>query len=130
MEATKKKRSKCKKKFDFYTSITHTDPVEGLRRSTAAALNRKGSEAQIQAKILHYIRTERHDIFAFKVVVANERGIPDIVLCKNGKFIALEVKQPDKCMSAIQAAQFQRLNAVGGSAIVVHSLEEFKEIVK
>ena len=87
-------------------------------------------ERLIQSEILHYIRTQRRDVFAFKVITANERGIPDIVCCKDGRFIALEVKRPGEHMTPIQMAQMRRVNEAGGTVYVVHSVEEVKEILK
>ena len=87
-------------------------------------------ERKIQEEILHYIRTERRDIFAFKVITANERGIPDIVCCKDGQFITLEVKRPGEHLTPIQIEQTRRINMAGGMACVVHSLEEAKEMLK
>lgn len=89
------------------------------------------SESKIQAAILHYIRTSlSQTAWAIKVIVANERGCPDILMVHRGQFYAVEIKKEGQHLSAIQAAQFKRLNAVGAIAIVVHSLEEFKEMVK
>ena len=89
------------------------------------------SEAKIQAEILAYIRTElRWKMWGCKVIVSNERGVPDIIACRDGKFVAIEVKKPGQQLTQIQQAQLSRIFQVGGSAYVVHSLDEFKEVVK
>lgn len=73
---------------------------------------------------------EKHypNIFIFKVHggPSQERGIPDLLVCHRGCFIALEVKHPDEDhpVSRIQAAQMSRIQRAGGVAVAVESIEE------
>ena len=56
-------------------------------------------------------------------------GVPDIICCYKGRFIALEVKAPDGKATALQDATIRRIIGAGGIARIVRSLEEVKEII-
>jgi len=80
-------------------------------------------ESDIQAKILRYLEDE--GIYAIKVQSANRRGAPDIILCLNGNYIGVEVKQPGKSGTPLQKYQHDKIRASGGEAWTVTSLAEF-----
>lgn len=85
----------------------------------------------IQTEILNYIRQEcKGMVVAYKVIMGNERGIPDILCCVMGRFVALEVKGAGDKLSEIQKAQMERINNANGKAYVVMSLQDFKNIIK
>ena len=87
------------------------------------------SEKQLQRSIINYLSTVS-GCWAIKVVIANERGCPDLLCCINGKFIGMEVKQESGRPTPLQLAQMQRIWKAGGLAYVVKSLDEVKHIVK
>lgn len=84
-------------------------------------------ESEIQAQILRWLRD--HGIFAFKVAMASPNGIPDVICCFDGKFIALEIKRSDK--SHVAPLQWKRKDDIenaGGESYIVWSVEMVKEI--
>jgi Holliday junction resolvase len=90
---------------------------------------RKLSEKTLQRQILEYLKTVC-GCWCIKTVVTNERGVPDILVCYHGRFLALEVKSMEGRPSILQLAQMRRINSAGGVAYVVKSLEDVKHIVK
>jgi len=56
--------------------------------------------------------------------------VPDILLCLNGEFIGLEVKSDTGRPTKIQLAQMQRIRAAGGTAEIVTSIEDVKDILE
>lgn len=84
-------------------------------------------ESVIQSKILRYLE---QCCFCFKTIASNKRGIPDIIICYKGKFIAFEVKAEKGKTSFMQEQQIQKIIDNGGEAYVVRSLEEVIEILK
>jgi hypothetical protein len=56
-------------------------------------------------------------------------GLPDIICCINGRFIAFEVKTPDGKLTKLQEVMLQRITDAGGEAYKVTSLQEVKEII-
>lgn len=59
-------------------------------------------------------------------------GIPDILSCINGYFVAIEVKAQNGHPSALQLYNCSKIREAGGFAFVLYpsGFEEFKEFVK
>jgi len=57
-------------------------------------------------------------------------GIPDVIVCYNGRFLGIEVKRPLKSSKTTLAQEqvLSEINAAGGVGVVVRSLEEVQEI--
>ena len=47
-------------------------------------------------------------------------GVPDIVACYNGRFIAIEVKAGDNPLTALQQRELAMIKKRGGVALVVN----------
>ena len=86
-------------------------------------------ESLIQSKILRYLQ-QRPDVWCVKTIQCNERGVPDLLLCYRGEFIGLEVKSDTGRATKIQLAQMQRIRAAGGTAEIVTSIEDVKDILE
>lgn len=56
-------------------------------------------------------------------------GIPDIIVCYRGKFIAFEVKQPGKTPTILQQKTMSEINNAGGWALKVESVKEVEEVI-
>ena len=48
-------------------------------------------------------------------------GIPDIVCCVQGRFLAIECKAPGKKPTALQEMEIEKIQTTGGVAIVIDS---------
>jgi hypothetical protein len=57
-------------------------------------------------------------------------GIPDIIICYKGKFIAFECKQPGRKPTLLQAITLKKIMLAGGIAIVVTDLKQVKEVIE
>ena len=57
-------------------------------------------------------------------------GIPDIIVCHKGKFIALEAKVGRNQPTRLQAATIELIRRAGGVAAVGRSVDEVKEIMQ
>lgn len=87
-------------------------------------------EKAIENKIKQYLKTVE-DLYFFKEHggLYGTAGVPDIICCYKGRFIALEVKAPDGKATALQDATIRRIIGAGGIARIVRSLEEVKSII-
>ena len=56
-------------------------------------------------------------------------GIPDIIVCYKGRFIALEAKVGKNQPTRLQAATIEQIRRAGGIACVVRSVDEVKETI-
>ncbi len=57
-------------------------------------------------------------------------GLPDIIVCYKGKFLALEVKRPGGKLTKLQEKTIKDIKAAGGKACIVTSVEEVREIME
>lgn len=56
-------------------------------------------------------------------------GIPDIIACIGGRFYAFEVKQPGGKLTRLQEATLGKIQAAGGVAVKVTSVEDVKAAI-
>ena len=57
-------------------------------------------------------------------------GIPDIIACVNGRFVAFEVKTETGRLSKLQEVTLGRIRDAGGRAYMVRSAAEVARIMK
>ena len=86
-------------------------------------------EKDITTAILRYLKTVP-GCFAWKEHggMYGTAGIPDIICCLNGRFVAFEVKQPSGKLTKLQESMITKIKAAKGEAFKVTSVEEVKEI--
>jgi len=58
-------------------------------------------------------------------------GIPDLLICCNGRFVAVELKSDTGRVTELQLVQIGRIKEAGGKAYVLrpNRFEEFKRII-
>ncbi len=88
-------------------------------------------EKTITNQILKYLKS-LPECFAFKEHggLYGTSGIPDIIVCYKGKFLAFEVKTEKGKLSKLQEMTIAKIQKANGMAFKVTSLEEVKEILK
>ena len=59
-----------------------------------------------------------------------QTGLPDIIVCLSGRFIALEVKTETGKTTALQELTLKEIRKAGGIAEVVRSVGEVKALVE
>lgn len=57
-------------------------------------------------------------------------GIPDLIVCVRGKFVALEVKQPGNYPTQIQRHVSAKITSAGGLCVTVRSVDEALAVVR
>ncbi len=95
------------------------------------------SEKQITDKILRYLKT-LPGCFAWKEHggMYGTAGLPDIICCIGGRFVAFEVKapagdgRPAGKLTKLQEAAIRRINNAKGCASMVSTLEEVQIIIQ
>ena len=88
-------------------------------------------ESAIVKNILKYLKT-LPECFAWKEHggLYGTAGIPDIIACVGGKFYGFEVKTERGKTTSLQEATITKINAAGGTAVVVRSVEDVKKILE
>lgn len=96
--------------------------------------NRSPLESNFVSKLEKYIKTTFQDEAWFLKVGGNasqRSGIPDILVCIRGKFIAIELKREDGSgvPSKQQIIECKKINRAGGISIISNSFEEVKNLL-
>ena len=89
-----------------------------------------------ESKVKKQVRAllESYDVYNF-MPPANgfgRAGIPDIVGCFRGQFIAVECKAGNNTTTALQDRELQRIKEAGGYALVINenNINELKELLE
>ena len=69
-------------------------------------------------------KTYPYRLFAYKTVDQFASGVPDVLLCGNGKFGAMELKMPGKQASSIQSFFLTQIANAGGVTAVIDNFED------
>lgn len=77
------------------------------------------AEQKIQASILNLLKAK--GAYTVKVMAANRNGVPDILACYKGRFIAIEVKDKGNKATPLQLANIEQIKEQGGYALVAYS---------
>lgn len=91
-----------------------------------------GPESQLTSKILKRLRTLRH---SWWVKIPGGRflgGVPDILGCVTGVFVAIEVKAPETghALTLLQAETIRKIENAGGRVGVAYSVKDAVEIAE
>lgn len=92
--------------------------------------NQPERESNIVKKIMRYLRSVP-GCFCWKEHggMYGTAGIPDIICCFRGKFLAFEVKTQTGKTTPLQEATIQKINSCAGMAAVVRSVDDVKEVI-
>jgi len=109
-------------------------PFNPFTRSTYSAAQRVDknmAEKEITAAILRYLKTVP-GCFCWKEHggMYGTAGIPDIICCYKGMFVAFEVKTEAGKLTKLQEATIQRIKDAKGKAYKVTSVKEVKSILE
>lgn len=88
-------------------------------------------EKDLIKKISEYLKTV-NDLFFWKEHGGQygTAGIPDLIICYKGRFIALECKVGRNKPTILQEVTIKQILRAGGYAMVVRSVDEVKGIIK
>jgi hypothetical protein len=77
-------------------------------------------EQILQTKILQKLKNTYH----VKIIMASTSGHPDIIICKDSKFIAIEVKSDKGVQSELQKYRERQIRDSGGIYILARSMQD------
>ena len=70
---------------------------------------------------------KKQDCYVIKTSDRFTAGIPDILICMEGRFIALELKVGKNKPTKIQDYHLRKIRKAGGYSQVIYTFEEFKD---
>ena len=94
---------------------------------------REHKESYYQRKILLWLKKTYPGAFVFKVQqgqYSNLNGTPDILALIDGRCFGFEVKRPGGKPTPLQEETIRRINAAGGTALVVTTVEQVREAIE
>ena len=88
-------------------------------------------ERDVVAAIKKYLISLGRDIFFWKEHGGpySTSGIPDIICCYKGRVLGLEAKLPGGKLTELQKRALDKINAAGGIARRVQSVDDVKVII-
>ena len=88
-------------------------------------------ERDVVAAIKKYLSSLGSDIFFWKEHGGpyGTSGIPDIICCYKGRFLGLEAKLPGGKLTELQKRTLGKINAAGGIALRVESVDDVKAVI-
>ena len=88
-------------------------------------------EAKVKAKVVKMLK--EHGVYYFYPVTGGfgRSGIPDVICCVTGCFIAIECKAGKNKPTPLQEAEMKKITAAGGVAVVINedNLDDLKRIL-
>ena len=102
-----------------------------LRLVTVAASKVKGCQSMKEANLNKKIQDliEKEGGYVVKTIATNRAGVPDILACLQGKFLAIEGKTSTGVVSELQRIHLEQIRKAQGIAIVARSLDEVKQVI-
>lgn len=98
----------------------------GLTAAEAEAKKLDRDERELQCQIAQLLNLRNIPYFAQRMDKRStgKRGTPDFICCYRGRFIALECKTGNAQCTQEQLDTLSKIQAHGGAAVVVRTLEE------
>lgn len=87
-------------------------------------------EKQIENQIKKYLKSIGAYVVKYFGCTYTQAGVPDLLVCYKGRFIAIEVKTDSNKTSSLQDINIQQIKEAGGIAFVARSLEEVKNEIR
>ena len=86
-------------------------------------------ETRLKNKVVQFIRTHYPSAWVYKASDRFTSGIPDLILCKEGLFYAIELKVGSNKATPIQGYVMRQIVSAGGRAVVCRSVEDVKRLI-
>ena len=87
------------------------------------------TESQLTRNVMAMLRKEYAKGFFYKSCDRFTAGIPDILGCINGRFIAIELKISPNKPTRLQKHIIDKIHASGGIAGVYYSVDEVRTLL-
>jgi penicillin-binding protein-related factor A (putative recombinase) len=88
-------------------------------------------ENSFQNKAIEYLESVGAYVIDFWGSPYSRKGIPDLICCFRGHYIAFELKKPNETKKGLPAQLFHlnKIVRAGGAAHIVNSIEEIRYVL-
>jgi len=87
------------------------------------------NETRLKINVLKMLKKKFPTAFVYKAADKFTSGIPDILMCVRGQFIAIELKIPGNTPTKIQAYTILKIQAAGGLATYCTTVKEVEKFL-
>lgn len=89
-------------------------------------------EKSFENKVKSFLKSKNIWFVKFFANGFTKKGVPDLLCCVDGRFLAIEIKAKNGHPSELQKYQIQKIKDSGGLAIILypHNFEEFKNFIE
>lgn len=87
-------------------------------------------EGKVKAKVKAVLDKRGVYYFMPRGTAFGRAGVPDIICCINGRFLAIECKANGNKPSALQEMEIASIKKAGGMAVVVNELDVANQVVE
>ena len=90
-----------------------------------------GKEKNFENRIKNYLEKNNCWFVKFFANAYTSSGVPDILVCCNGRFVGIEVKQENGKPSPLQKVHLKRIIDAGGIAVLAYpsGYEQLKKLI-
>lgn len=85
------------------------------------------AEKQFTKQVADYLKTI--DCWWYHPADRYRKGLPDFLICQDGKFIAVELKMKDKDPEPLQAYTGRKIELNGGKYYVCYSMADVRMVI-
>lgn len=87
-------------------------------------------EQAYQKKIIDFLKSK--GAYVVKIISASQAGVPDVICCYRGRFVAVEVKRPEtvRNVSRLQVYNLDKIQEAGGIGFVAYSKEQVAKVLE
>lgn len=85
-------------------------------------------ETKFQNKVLSDLK-KLDNLWVLKTQEKTRKGVPDLLICANSRFVAIELKSKNKAPDPLQQFELNCIEASGGASFVAYP-ENWQEIYK
>lgn len=87
-------------------------------------------ETRLKNIVIKYIKKGYSSAWIYKTADRWQSGIPDLLMCINGRFYAIELKAGRNNPTKLQQYVLNKIRTAGGRAKVCRSVEDVKNFLK
>ena len=87
------------------------------------------SETRLKEKVLAMLKKEFRGAWIYKTSDRWKSGIPDILVCKEGRFFAVELKVGNNKATRLQLYVLKQIKRAGGRVAVCRSVDQVRDLL-
>ena len=89
----------------------------------------ESSEKRLKEKVLAMLRREFSDAWVYKTSDRWKAGIPDVLICRKGRFFAAELKVGNNKATRLQLYVLEQIKRAGGRVAVCRSVDQVRKLL-